>query len=211
MSRPHICVKLARAATSDAIKSKLATHYSTATSKALVVPLRDSKAVAEVYWFKELPAALRTWVWELFEQNMKAHYEVSHDGWDPEEKRKELFDRESRFIVLRADRSSPPLGYTIFRFDTEETKDVEEADVVYLYELQVEASAQGKGIGRLLMELLQHVSKDWRMDKTMLTVFKKNEQAVRFYEKLGWVTDEIDPSFYGRKHADYRILSKPCE
>lgn len=59
-------------------------------------------------------------------------YETSHDGWDPEEKRKELFDRESRFIVLRADRSSPPLGYVIFRFDTEETADTEEADVVYL-------------------------------------------------------------------------------
>lgn len=40
------------------------------------------------------------------------------------------------------------------------------------YELQVEASAQGKGVGRLLMELLQHVGKDWRMDKVMLTVFK---------------------------------------
>lgn len=30
------------------------------------------RAIAEVYWFKELPASLRTWVWELFEQNMKA-------------------------------------------------------------------------------------------------------------------------------------------
>lgn len=80
------------------------------------------------------------------------------------------------------------------------------------------------------MELLQHVGKDWRMDKVMLTVFKseqslldfnvqladlfnpaENEQAVNFYDKLGWLTDEIDPSFYGRTHADYRILSKPCE
>lgn len=69
------------------------------------------------------------------------------------------------------------------------------------------------------------------MDKVILTVFKskqrrlspsalgwltsfafaENEQAVQFYEKLGWTTDEIDPSFYGRTHADYRILSKRCE
>jgi len=69
---------------------------------------------------------------ELADITGSSSYEVSHDGWDPEEKRKELFDRESRFIVLRADGSSPPLGFTIFRFDTEETKDVEEADVVYL-------------------------------------------------------------------------------
>lgn len=69
---------------------------------------------------------------ETLADALNTRYEASHDGWDPEEKRKELFDRESRFIVLRADPSSPPLGYTIFRFDTEETADTEEADVVYL-------------------------------------------------------------------------------
>lgn len=35
-----------------------------------------------------------------------------------------------------------------------------------------------------------------------------NTSAVAFYEKLGWITDEIDPSNYGRDHEDYRILSR---
>lgn len=46
------------------------------------------------------------------------------------------------------------------------------------YELQVEANAQGRGVGKALMELLHHTAKDWRMDKAMLTVFK-SELATR--------------------------------
>lgn len=29
------------------------------------------RAIADVYWLKDLPATLRTWVWELFVENMK--------------------------------------------------------------------------------------------------------------------------------------------
>jgi GNAT superfamily N-acetyltransferase len=40
------------------------------------------------------------------------------------------------------------------------------------YELQVELSIQGRGGGRLLVELLSHLSRIWGMEKVMITVFK---------------------------------------
>lgn len=59
-----------------------------------------------------------------------ARYERSAEGYDPEEKRAELFHPDARFLLLRrqADPSSgaPGLGYCVFRFDTEETDAEEE-------------------------------------------------------------------------------------
>lgn len=62
-------------------------------------------------------------------------YERSAEGYDAQEKRTELFHPESRFLIVRQG-SDPPLGYCIFRFDTEETASEEEGeddmcDVVY--------------------------------------------------------------------------------
>lgn len=60
-----------------------------------------------------------------------ARYERSAEGYDPEEKRAELFHPEARFLLLRRagdQASEPPLGYCIFRFDTEETEAEEGED-----------------------------------------------------------------------------------
>lgn len=68
-------------------------------------------------------------------------YEATEEGYDAKEKRDELFHRDSRFLVLypspAADRAADPatpLGYCIFRFDTEETASEDEdelCDVAY--------------------------------------------------------------------------------
>ncbi|GAA5962112.1 hypothetical protein JCM3765_005526 [Sporobolomyces pararoseus] len=219
--RSHIAVKLARNLTPQDLATKLGSSYGGLSSKAasLEVPLRDKSALMEIYNVKSLPREVKDWIWELFESNMKSLYQQSEDGWDPADKRKELFHVESRFCVLRSNdlsiesdgQKNRLLGYTIFRFDTEETAGDEEADVVYCYELQVESNAHGQGVGRLLMDRLERIGKATKMDKTMLTVFKANGSATSFYEKIGFVVDEIDPSNYEESdEVDYKILSKPC-
>ncbi len=43
----------------------------------------------------------------------------------------------------------------------------------------------------------------------MLTVFKENESAMRFYEKRKYGVDECSPSnFEGQEDCSYEILSK---
>ncbi|GAA5904297.1 hypothetical protein JCM6882_003189 [Rhodosporidiobolus microsporus] len=218
-ARPHLTVKLAQKVTPDDLLSKLRTSYGTsgARGKRVEVVLRDEKRAAlAVHTAKSLPSPEQAWAWELFEQNMKALYEASEDGYDPAEKRKELFHADSRFLVLYSG-SAPtpqekPLGYCIFRFDTEETAsedDDELCDVAYCYELQVDPSARRLGAGKTLMDALERLGKACKMDKTMLTVFKANTEAIAFYKSVGFDTDEIDPVHYG-EDVDYCILSKPC-
>ncbi|GAA5896700.1 GNAT family N-acetyltransferase [Sporobolomyces salmoneus] len=218
--RSHIAVKLARNASPRDLTQKLATSSGATAGKetSIEVPLRESSARLEVYNLKTLPLELRKWIWDLFVRNMQSLYESSEDGWNPDEKRKELFHSESRFFILRSLETGPTvtekkkqeegfLGYTVFRFDTEDTAGEEEADVVYCYELQVEPDAAGRGVGRVLMDTLDRIGRETKMDKTMLTVFKANEPAVAFYEKIGFTIDEIDPSNYNEQ-ADYKILSR---
>ncbi|GAA5849986.1 hypothetical protein JCM8547_000975 [Rhodosporidiobolus lusitaniae] len=227
-ARPHLAVKLANKASPDDLLVKLRTNYGASTLKDKRVELRlkeNKPASLAVHTTKTLTSAERNWVWELFEVNMRSLYEASADGYDPAEKKKELFHPDSRFLILYSPSpSSPacqkptsvvkdePLGYCIFRFDTEETASDEGdrlCDVAYCYELQVSSLAKRLGVGRALMDVLERLSAACKMDKTMLTVFKANKEAISFYESLGFRVDEIDPSEYeGGEAVDYVIRSK---
>ncbi|KAK4046060.1 hypothetical protein OIV83_006383 [Microbotryomycetes sp. JL201] len=239
MARKHVVVQLANRATADVIRSKLQTSLgsppSASSSGELVIQTQASRqaltlatvvlafdadadarsVLVQVFTTKTLPLELREWIWSLFLSNMQELYEASHDGFDPEAKRRELFEPTSRFFVARShsnkgDQESSLLGYVIYRYDTEETSGTEDADVVYCYELQLEERSRRQGVGTLLMDLLFQTAKDFRMDKVMLTVFKSNKNAVAFYERTGHATDELDPSCFGRHDADYRIMSRAC-
>ncbi|GAA5831272.1 hypothetical protein JCM3766R1_002991 [Sporobolomyces carnicolor] len=213
--RSHIAVKLARNASPKDLAVKLAASYDVPVAKiaAVEVPFHDATTRLELYNLKSLPVEIREWIWDLFERNMRSSYEASDDGWKPQEKRKELFHAESRFIVLQSGdqeedgiRRSKGLGYALFRFDTEETAGDEDADVLYCYELQIDSESHRLGAGKLLMQALNRIGLQMKMDKTILTVFKANTSAIAFYEKIGFSTDEIDPSNYGEQ-VDYLILS----
>ncbi|GAA5872586.1 hypothetical protein JCM16303_004574 [Sporobolomyces ruberrimus] len=223
--RSHIAVKLARNATPKDLVAKLGTSYGATAKKTscLEVPFGSVTAQLEVYTIKTLPIEIRNWIWTLFQSNMKGLFEASIDGYDPKEKRKELFHTESRFFVLRSTRTSKTaedqavslddlLGFSIFRFDTEETAGEEKADVVYCYELHCEVTARGKGVGSVLMDSLERIGRETKMDKVMLTVLKSNHSAIAFYERSGLTVDEIDPSYYEEgdesEPVDYTILSK---
>ncbi|TNY21068.1 hypothetical protein DMC30DRAFT_395889, partial [Rhodotorula diobovata] len=92
--------------------------------------------------------------------------------------------------------------------ETASEDDDELCDVAYCYELQVEAAHQGSGAGRVLMDALERLARASKMDKAMLTVFKANQQALTFYEKIGYGEDEIDPGRFGVEDVAYKILSK---
>lgn len=84
--------------------------------------VRIQYAVAVRFRLEETPFAS-----ELLQTDFPftpARYERSTEGYDPEEKRAELFHPEARFLLLRraGESSESPLGYCIFRFDTEETE-----------------------------------------------------------------------------------------
>ncbi len=51
----------------------------------------------------------------------------------------------------------------------------------------VDARAQGKGVGRALMEYSENAARQSGFSQMWLSVRQDNHQAVAFYERLGWV------------------------
>lgn len=135
--------------------------------------------------------------------------------WDPLSKKEELFNEDSRFIVILD--GSTLIAYTMFRFDREESW-----DVVYCYELQVAEAAQSRGIGNYLVTELCRIAHSSKMSRVMLTVLTANERATNFYLAQGFLpetseeesenADDEDESDESDDNMcmDYQILHKPC-
>ena len=100
------------------------------------------------------------------------------------------------------------MAFVHFRFEpNDDEKPTEE--VLYVYEIQVSDRAQRSGLGKRLMNIMELVALKNGMQKVMLTVFKMNGGAMKFYrEKMKYAIDESSPSNFDGEVADYEILSK---
>ncbi|KAF9578033.1 N-alpha-acetyltransferase 40, partial [Lunasporangiospora selenospora] len=155
--------------------------------------------------------ALGLFALDLVEANMKELYVKSKDGWCREDKETEMQDTLSRYLISFDNET--PVAMVHFQFVEEETMTDEDAEVVYCFEIQVVPGYQRRGIGAYLIRLLESIGHQSHMDKLMLTVFKANKSAMRFYmDQLSYGLDEISPSACltrGRaSRFDYEILSK---
>lgn len=86
-------------------------------------------------------------------------------------------------------------------------------EVLYCYEIHLIPEVQGQGLGEVLMEKLEGIGRRIGLEKAMLTVFKSNSRAVKFYTRIGYAEDEFSPRPRRLrngtvKEADYLILSK---
>lgn len=152
----------------------------------------------------DLDAPARGEMTALFELNMKAQYEASDWGYDAAAKREEMFDPMARYLVARDAASGALAGFAHFRF-----VDDEDADALYVFELQVSPAMQRRGLGRFLMQLLLLVARKFSLELVILTVFKSNGAALAFYrDKMGFEVDETSPSACGDASQSYEILSK---
>ncbi|KAG0239432.1 N-alpha-acetyltransferase 40 [Mortierella sp. GBA43] len=154
---------------------------------------------------------LRSFALDLVESNMKDLYMRSKDGWCKEDKEEEMQDAGSRYLVTYD--GEVPVGMIHFQFVEEETMTDRDADVAYCFEIQIVSGYQRRGIGEHLIKLLEKIGTSANMEKVMMTVFKANKDAIKFYiDKLQYRYDEISPSVcLSRVRAssfDYEILSK---
>jgi len=141
-------------------------------------------------------------IWSMFEANMRTMYTGSSFGWDPPKKEEELFNRLSRFILVYPTNDKDSLvAFTAFRFEFEEDE-----IILYCYDLQVSKTSQRHGLGRALMNHLAKIGADFKMDKIMLTVFKANTRALKFYKDFGFEFDITSPD--DEDEEDYKLLCK---
>ncbi|XP_021748440.1 N-alpha-acetyltransferase 40-like isoform X1 [Chenopodium quinoa] len=153
----------------------------------------------------KLSRSLKQYAQKLVKQNMEQYYGTE---WAKEEKVKcrEMVAPEARYIFVYEvptvlsntkkrlmptnEHKGDVVGFVHYRFIMEE-----ELPVLYVYELQLEQRIQGKGLGKLLMQLLELIAHKNCMATLMLTVQKANLSAMFFYtSKLGYCISRISPS-----------------
>jgi len=145
----------------------------------------------------------REWMWSLMETNMKAMYQKSDWGWNSSNKREEMENATAWYLVARTPEGTP-VAFAHFRYDMEC-----EDDVVYCYEIQLEEATRGKGLGKVMMKILELLMIKAGLLKVMLTVFKHNPKAVAFFkEGLKYELDETCPMDSLQEQFDYEILSR---
>ncbi len=182
----------------------------------------------QYYTADTMPKQLKNWAFDLTKINIQQFYENCPGwGWSDAKKRKELEDDNARYVVATyaqppedekntADATAAaapataaptvgqPLAFIHMRFELEGVD-----PVLYIYEFHVESSAQGRGIGRFLMQIAELISRKAGLAKVMLTVFKENSAANGLYSKLGYVLDESSPGTVDPAgNHGYEILSK---
>jgi GNAT superfamily N-acetyltransferase len=83
----------------------------------------------------------------------------------------------------------------------------ERLPVLYIWEMQVSESCRGRGLGRMLMDMLTAIASAASMHSLVLTVFSSNQPAVSFYKHMGFEHTADCPS---RTHnaSPHFILSK---
>lgn len=145
---------------------------------------------------------------DLLQDTSFADYKNSSTGWSRAQKRKELRLPDLRYVLLRQSQDGLISGFMSFMLTFEDGY-----EVVYLYEIHLRPELQGLGVGKEMIATLESAGKYAEVNKAMLTVFKANEKALHFYEKLGYEEDDFSPRPKRLrngivKEADYIILSK---
>lgn len=146
---------------------------------------------------------------------MEAMYCMSSWGWNDTDKLRSLWNPSARYLVAKTlprvqGQKSHVAGFVHYRFEIEDNVETEDTDCsLYIHELQVASWAQGYGLGKRLMDVMEEFAKQSNMDKSMLTVFVYNP-AFNFYtEKLGYQEDRGSKhNRYGRRNETLE-LSKP--
>ena len=180
----------------------------------------DKVPVQVSFHSSPLPVDLHDACLDLFKANMSDMYQASSWGLDLEEKSSELRHETARFLVVEADATDTDgagasngakrnvLAFVHFRFEPND-EEKPTGEVLYVYEIQVSDKAQRSGLGKRLMNIMELVAHKNGMQKVMLTVFKMNGGAMKFYlDKMKYGVDESSPSNFDGELADYEILSK---
>jgi ribosomal protein S18 acetylase RimI-like enzyme len=172
---------------------------------ALTLGVSNSPLSVDFSISSKLPDARLEECLSLFERNMGDMYRNSSWGLNMEEKANELKHANAKILLL-TNPNDKLGGFVHFRFEYDDDEQPTRG-VLYLYEIQIEECYHRQGLGRKIMTLIEQIASNAELTAVVLTVFKANQSAISFYEKLKYSVDETDPCNYDGP-ADYKILSR---
>ena len=204
------------------IEQFIASYIEPGNGTGEILLVREPGYTLDLYASESIPSVDFDACFHLIELTSSNDYDGSSVGWSPSKKRKEMKLPDMKYILIRRAplqnnndeitlSRGDILGFLSFMVTYEDGK-----EVIYCYEIHLTPTAQGRGLGQLLMEKFQDIGRRVGLEKAMLTVFKSNSKAMRLYERLGYSVDECSPQPRSLrngtvKEPDYLILSKPLK
>lgn len=166
-------------------------------------------------------------LFQLIKHTSYEDYKASSQGWDDDRKLEEMKDEDMHYLIVRLKGHEPPaaekrwsedpgVDHSIIGFISYMITQEEEENVIYIYEVHISDHFRDCGLGGHLFKTVEHLGKATGMEKAMLTVFRTNTHARKWYVSRGYDVDEISPRPRklrgGRSiQPDYEILSKRLE
>jgi GNAT superfamily N-acetyltransferase len=150
------------------------------------------------------PSEIQDWMVDLQERNMREFWDVSFK-WSVDEKKRELFDIGSRFLIATIDRA--PVGFVHFRFE-QQSGDF----VLFIMSVQIEPKFQRKGLGKFLVQAAGVIGIGLKVNALMTMVLKANEGGLGFFRHQLYAPHSLSPEVLapGKEHK-HVILYKPLK
>ncbi|UCH32416.1 MAG: GNAT family N-acetyltransferase [Candidatus Bathyarchaeota archaeon] len=114
-------------------------------------------------------------IYNILRENMLERYIKHWGGWSDEEFNKGY----GRGIVKIVEQEGEKIGFLHYEILS---------DHLYILNIQLKSSVQGRGIGTFLMKVLEKETKKNALSKIRLLVFKDNP-ALKFYKSLGYIKE----------------------
>lgn len=156
--------------------------------------------------YNSCPEELKDWVYEITARHMQKYYENSW-GWSDKNKKIELFEEHSRYLIAKQVDTNRPIGFIHIRFEMEYKE-----TTCYVYEIQIEDEFQRHGLGRFLLQAAEFIALKRKMESVMLTVFVDNTASRAFVKKMNYQLHPSTPVLADRENSpeySHEVLFKP--
>ena len=111
--------------------------------------------------------------------------------------------KDERTIFLKAVRDNVILGFVVGRVERSGKRRVGR-----IYTINVRPELRGRGIGRLLMNVIEDSFKREGCEEIILEVAVDNQPAINLYRNMGYEFIEKLENYYGAGRDAYRAMKK---
>ena len=153
------------------------------------------------------------WAFDLIKLNMEERYDESGYGWDDEDKKGELDEKGTRFLLVREKGWDNLVAFAHFRFTVQgEVMDVMAGKpAVFVWDVHVEEEYQRKGLGKHILTILELIARRENIDMISIPIQLSDTVASAWISKLkgyGPDTDLKKTIGFDPEEEGFQVFSK---
>ena len=138
-------------------------------------------------------------------ENMKVYLERA---FSLEQLEKELGNRSSQFFLLYV--AHEVAGYLKLNMDDAQSEELG-TDSLEIERIYIKSAFQKQGLGKYLLNQAVEIAGEHKKSKLWLGVWEKNENAIAFYERLGFVHTGTHSFHMGDEEQIDLIMTKTLQ